>query len=75
MQRDTEFGTSIQRMIPVRIYRFRGSTDESISLTVVSGFLMPDGRTAATLDETKELAARAATSRLGLTQFLRRRII
>lgn len=69
MERGLEVDTSIETRIPVRIYRFLGGTDQNISLTVVSGFLMPDGRAAATLAETMELASRAATSRLGLTQF------
>lgn len=55
--------------LPVRIYRFVGGREGGIRLWVVSGFLMPDGRAVATLEETAEIAARAATSRLGLTQF------
>lgn len=56
-------------LLPVRIYRFTGGSENGIRLWVVNGFLMPDGRAAATLEETAEIAARAVTSRLGLTQF------
>ena len=55
--------------VPVRVYPFFRGVDEAAQLWVVSGFLLPDGRAVATLGETQQLSARAATSRLGLTQF------
>lgn len=55
--------------VPIRLYRFFGGVDQAAQWWVINGFLLPDGRAVATLEETRDLSARAATSRLGLTQF------
>ena len=55
--------------VPIRAYRFFGGVDDAVQWWVVNGFLLPDGRSVATLEETRDLSARASTSRLGLTQF------
>lgn len=66
---DMVITNSLAMDVPVRLYRFSTGVDDAVQWWVVNGFLLPDGRAVATLEETRSLSARAATSRLGLTQF------
>ena len=64
-----EFPVVGSRKLPASLYRFGRGGDSGGSLWVVNGFLMPQGAAVATLGETQGQTSRAATSRLGLTQY------
>ncbi len=52
-----------------RLYRFSRGDGEEVQVWVGNGFLAPGHGATSTLAETKSVSERAATSRLGLTQF------
>lgn len=57
------------KVIHSRMYHFVSLLDRQLSLWVVNGFVLPDGRVVRSLDETASISGRVAESSRGLVQF------
>lgn len=63
------FGAEGGTSLPASIYSFGRGGHSGDHIWVINGFLIPGGEAVATLAETTGASGRAATSRLGLTQY------
>ncbi len=55
--------------LPAKMYRYERGFENQVVRWVINGFMMPEAGAVATLAETTLISGRAATSRLGLTQY------
>jgi hypothetical protein len=56
-------------ILHAKMYRYERGSENKAVRWVVNGFLVPEAGSVATLGETSVVSGRAATARLGLTQY------